>query len=504
MKNIAVIDIGSNSMRVLVYEIYPNKSFKIIDEEKRMTRLGALIDDNNNLSNKGIEKLLVTLDFFKILCKKNNVVETIVVATEAIRKANNKSYILSLIKEKTGLDIRILSGMEEYTYGYLTIKATMNIDNAILIDIGGSSMEITLVKDGEICIGVSLPLGSIPLTRLFSFNKPANKDYQLKFKNFIYKEFDKLPWLKDISNLPLIGIGGTARAIGKIHKKYIEYPFDLLHNYTMSFDEVKSIHNYVLGLTITQKSKLKGLPKERADIFTAPFSALTMLMNYCNCPSLKISQYGIREGVLYEKLLGNNINKVDFLNFSINNMLIYHNLNISHAEKIRELSNIIFNYLKESNLDNIDLETKILNISAQLHDIGLSISVKHVYKHSFYILINSLLAGLSHKEILMVAYTVALSGKFDYKLSDEYKKFLSKDETLICKRISVILCIAHKIDKYFYNSLEEVTILNDKDFFKLALPRLSVQYMKDSLPIEMDESFKKCFNKKLSIIELEN
>lgn len=504
MKNIAVIDIGSNSMRVLVYEIYPNKSFKIIDEEKRMTRLGALIDDNNNLSNNGIEKLLVTLDFFKILCKKNNVVEIIVVATEAIRKANNKSYILSLIKEKTGLDIRILSGMEEYTYGYLTIKATMNIDNAILIDIGGSSMEITLVKDGEICIGVSLPLGSIPLTRLFSFNKPANKDYQLEFKNFIYKEFNKLPWLKDISNLPLIGIGGTARAIGKIHKKYIEYPFNLLHNYTMSFDEVKSIHNYVLGLTITQKSKLKGLPKERVDIFTAPFSALTMLMNYCNCPSLKISQYGIREGVLYEKLLGNNINKVDFLNFSINNMLIYHNLNISHAEKIRELSNIIFNYLKESNLDNIDLETKILNISAQLHDIGLSISVKHVYKHSFYILINSLLAGLSHKEILMVAYTVALSGKFDYKLSDEYKKFLSKDETLICKRISVILCIAHKIDKYFYNSLEEVTILNDKDFFKLALPRLSVQYMKDSLPIEMDESFKKCFNKKLSIIELEN
>ena len=96
MKNIAVIDIGSNSMRVLVYEIYPNKSFKIIDEEKRMTRLGALIDDDNNLSIKGIEKLLVTLDFFKILCKKNNVIETIVVATEAIRRANNKSYILSL------------------------------------------------------------------------------------------------------------------------------------------------------------------------------------------------------------------------------------------------------------------------------------------------------------------------------------------------------------------------------------------------------------------------
>lgn len=502
MKNIAVIDIGSNSMRVLVYEIYSNNSFKIIDEEKRMTRLGEFIDDNNNLSPKGIEKLLITLDFFKILCEKNNVVETIVVATEAVRRANNKTYILSLIKEKTGLDIRILSGLEESAYGYTTIKATMNVDNAILVDIGGSSMEITLVKNKKICNGISLPLGSIPLTKLFPFDKPADKDYQLEFKKFIYREFDKLPWLKDGNNLPLIGIGGTARAIGKIHKKFITYPLDLLHNYTMSFDEVKLINNYVLDLTIAQKSKLKGLPKERVDIFTAPFSALTMLMNYCNCPLLKISQYGIREGVLYEKLLGENLNKIDILTFSINNLLTNHDLNINHAEKIRDLSNVIFNYLEKSDIKDKDLEKKILNVSAKLHDIGVSISVKHAYKHSFYIIINSLLAGLSHKEILMVAYTVALSGKFDYKLNDEYKQLLSKDDTMICKRVSVILCLTRKIDKYFYNSLKEVVIINDKDSFKLALPKLSVKYMKDSLPVEMDESFKKCFNKKLSIIPL--
>ena len=100
MKNIAVIDIGSNSMRVLVYEIYENNSFKIIDEEKRMTRLGQFIDETNNLSNEGIQKLLITLEFFKILCEKNNVAEIIVVATEAVRRANNKNEILSLVKEK--------------------------------------------------------------------------------------------------------------------------------------------------------------------------------------------------------------------------------------------------------------------------------------------------------------------------------------------------------------------------------------------------------------------
>ena len=102
----------------------------------------------------------------------------------------------------------------------------------------------------------------------------------------------------------------------------------------------------------------------------------------------------------------------------------------------------------------------------------------------------------------MVGYTVALSGKFDYKLVDEYKDILNKDDIMICKRLSVILCIAHKIDKYFYNSLTEVVIINEKDNFKLALPEISVKYMKDSLPLEMDESFKKCFDKNLSIVAL--
>jgi exopolyphosphatase/guanosine-5'-triphosphate,3'-diphosphate pyrophosphatase len=502
MKNIAVIDIGSNSMRILVYEIYKNRAFKIIDEEKRMTRLGQFIDEDNNLSNEAIQKLLITLEFFKILCEKNNVVEIIAVATEAIRRANNKKEILSLVKEKIKLDIRILSGLEESAYGYITIKSTMDIDDALLVDIGGSSMEITLVKNKIISNGISLPLGSIPLTKLFPFDTPADNNTTLEFKKFIYNEFDKLPWLTDAKNLPLIGIGGTSRAIGKIHKKFINYPLDLLHNYNIAFDEIKIMHNYVLNLNINQKSKLKGLPKERADIFTAPFSALVMLMSYCNCPNLKISQYGIREGVLYEKLLGQDINNIDTLDFSLNNILTTNDLNIPHAEKISDLSCVLFEYLENSDSKYLKLENKLLRISAKLHDVGIIISLKHAYKHGFYIIINSLIAGLTHKEILMVGYTVALSGKFDYKLADDYKNLLTKDDIMICKRLSLILCIAHKIDKYFYNSLTEVVIINEKDNFKLALPKVSVKYMKDSLPVEMDEIFKKCFAKKLSIVAL--
>lgn len=502
MKNIAVIDIGSNSMRVLVYEIYINNSFKIIDEEKRMTRLGQFIDESDNLTSEGIDKLLITLEFFKILCEKNNVEEIIVVATEAIRRAKNSDKIIALVKEKVNLDIRILSGLEESAYGYLAIKSTIDISNALLIDIGGSSMEITLVKDKKIVNGISLPIGSIPLTKLFPFDTSSNNDAILELKRFIFNEFDKLKWLKDGKNLPLIGIGGTARSIGKIHKKFINYPLDLVHNYTIAFDEVKTIHDYVLNLNISQRAKIKGLPSERADIFIAPFSSLVMLMNYCNSPILKISQYGIREGVLYEKLLGNEINNKDILDFSLDNILTTNDLNIVHAEKIRDLSHVLFEYLVNPTSKYLNLENRLLSISAKLHDIGVSISVKSASKHGFYIIINSLISGLTHKELLMVGYTVALSGKFDYKLADEYKALLSKDDILICKRLSVILSLAHLIDKYFYNSLTEVIVINEKDNFKLALPEISVKYMKDSLPDEIDSLFKKCFSKKLSIVPL--
>lgn len=502
MKNIAVIDIGSNSMRVLVYEIYEDNYYKIIDEEKRMTRLGEFITKSNTLSNQGIEKLLITLEFFKILCEKNNVVEIIVVATEAIRRAENKTEILSLVKEKLNLDIRILSGLEESAYGYLTIKSTIEINDALLIDIGGSSMEITLVKNKNILNGISIPLGSIPLTKLFPLNKRADNDVIFEFRKFIFNEFDNLTWLQDAFDLPLIGIGGTARTIGKIHKKLINYPLDLLHNYSISMDEIMTMYNYIIKLDMDQKYKVKGLSKERADIFTAPFSALVMLMTYCNCPYLKISQYGIREGVLYEKLLGKSIDNIDILDFSLNNILTTHDLNISHAEKISDLSSVLYEYLNTPYPKNSSLENKLLRISAKLHDTGVSISVKNSYKHGFYIIINSLIAGLTHKEILMVAYSVALSGKFDYKLTDEYKDFLTKEDILICKRLSLILCLAHKIDKYFYNSLTEVIIINEKDDFKLALPKISVKYMKDSLPPETEDLFAKCFSKKLSIVKL--
>lgn len=490
MNNIAIIDIGSNSMRVVIYELSKNNSFKIIDEEKRMVRLGEYIDKDDYLSEEGIIKLIISLEFFKVICRNNDVEEYIVVATEAIRRSKNQKKILDIVKKQIGLDIRILSGEEESIYGYIAVKCTIDFDNALLIDIGGSSMEISLIKDGNPENVVSLPLGSIPLTNKFPFKSAATPEEKLELKEFLYKEFDKLPWLKNGMHLPVIGIGGASRAIGKIQKKSIEYPLDILHNFSLSKDDVEAVFEKITSLELSDKYKVKGLPGERADIFTAPLGAINALMSYCKSSEFIISQYGLREGVIYERVLGKNIKNLSILDYSIKRIITNQGLNKEHSQKIWGLCALLSNKLELTNW-----EKKLLKAASKLHDIGVNVSIKHNYKHSFYMILNSEICGLTHIEILMVSYIIALSGKLDMKFSHDYKPLICKDHFLICKKLSLLLVISNTLDRYFYDNLKDIEILSNSKGLKIILPSSSVEYMEDYSGNDVKIAFKKSFEK---------
>jgi len=490
MNNIAVIDIGSNSMRVVIYKLSNNNSFKIIDEEKRMVRLGQYIDKSDYLSEEGINKLIISLEFFKVICRNNDVEEYIVVATEAIRRSKNQKAILAIVKEKIGLDIRILSGDEESIYGYIAVKCTIDFDNAILIDIGGSSMELSLIKDGTPVNVISIPLGSIPLTNKFPFKVAANNEEKKELKDFLYEEFDKLPWLKKGMHFPVIGIGGASRAIGKIRNKSIDYPLDVLHNYSISNEDIEEVFEKVASLDLIDKYKVKGLPRERADIFTAPLGAINTLMSYCKSNEFIISQYGLREGVIYERVLGKNIKNFNILDYSIKRIITNQGLNKEHSEKIWELCSLL-----SDKLDLNHREKKLLKVATKLHDIGVNVSIKHNYKHSFYMILNSEICGLTHKSILMTSYIIALSGKLDMKLANEYKPLISKEDYSICKKLSLLLIISNNLDRYFYDNLKDIEISNNHERLKIKLPSSSVEYLEDYAGSDVKTAFKKYFDK---------
>ena len=496
MKNIAIIDIGSNSIRIIIYKIFHNNAFKAIGTEKYPSKLGNLLEKDGSLSSKGIDLTINILKMFKNICKINNVTDIYVIATEAIRKAKNNKEFLPIIENKTGLKIKILSGFEEAFLGYLSVKSTLSIENALIVDIGGSSMEISLMKNKDIKAFISLPLGAIPLTKAFNFYENISKAQKDNLKNFLFKNFDDIPWLKEGLNFPIIGVSSTPRTIGKIYKKNISYPLDITHNFKISSETIESMYENIVSLTLDEKLHVKGLAKEKADIFTASLGAIYYLMDYCNSKELIVSEFGIKEGLLFKILNKKTEKEMTPLEFSLNNIMELNNLNKDYRDKIFNLSKSIY---KELNYEFFN--SNVLYACSSILNLGFSISLENVHKHSFYMILNSNLYGLSPKEILMCAYTVGLSKKDDFKLKSKYKEILLENDLIFCKRLSIILNLAKKIYTLENNSYD-ISVENHENTIYIALSKkLSKNtFIKETIENSINPNFNKYFNKNISII----
>lgn len=497
MKNIAIIDIGSNSIRIIIYKILHNNSFKTIGTEKYPSKLGSLLDDYGNLSSNGIDLAINVLKMFKNICKINNVSDIYVIATEAIRKAKNNKEFLPIIESKTGLKIKVLSDFEEAFLGYLSVKSTLNIENALIVDIGGSSMEISLMKNKEIKAFISLPLGAIPLTKAFDFYENISYNQKSDLKNFLFKNFNDIPWLKEGLGFPVIGVSSTPRTIGKIYKKNTNYPLDITHNFKISYETIDSMYENISSLTLDERLEVKGLSNEKADIFTAALGAIYYLMDFCNSNELIISEFGIKEGLLFKVLNKKHEKKITPLEFSLDNIMSLNGLNKDHRDKIFSLSKYIY---KELNYEFFNNE--ILYVCSSLLDLGFSISLENVHKHSFYMILNSTLYGLSPKEILMCAYTVALSKKEDFKLKSKYKEILLDDDIILCKKLSTILNLTKKINTLENNKSYDTLVESYEDTIYITLPKNlpNNTFIKETIENSIQPNFNKYFNKNISII----
>ena len=301
MNRRAIIDIGSNSVRLITYNINEHSNFEVINEAKETIRLGSYLTENNYLIDDGIEIAINVLKKFKIVCERSEVEEIYVVATEAIRRAINRRDVCNRIEAELALKINILSGKEEARYGYLAVKNSMKEKDAILLDLGGSSMEITLMKKGEFKESISLPLGCIPLTRMF--NNIESDEENIELIKFINNKLDEISWLTKNNKMNVIGIGGIAKHIGRVSKEDKNYPKELLHDYSMTREEVFKIYSDFLNLSINERDNFRGLSKKRAEIFAAPLGAILVILRYFNSDKFIISALGLREGIIYEKII---------------------------------------------------------------------------------------------------------------------------------------------------------------------------------------------------------
>lgn len=304
METVSIIDLGSNSLKLLICNMYKNNKLSSIYEKKIQIRLSDYCtDEENNLSPLGIYKLIYVLENFKTISDSYKSTKIITVATESLRKCSNIEYILEIIKKETDISIKLLSGYEEAYLGYVSTLNTLNYSDYFLVDIGGASVEISLIRNKQFVNFVSLPFGAVPISKQFNFRDKVLYKTSIDFRNTIYKEFDKLEWLKQEDTLPTICIGGSIKTLAHIYSlnnNTDEYTH--LHNLKINYDELSKINKYLCDLSYEDKINIKGLSRKRADIICGASNFINYFMDYTNSNNIIINKFGIREGIIYRML----------------------------------------------------------------------------------------------------------------------------------------------------------------------------------------------------------
>lgn len=500
MQTLGIIDIGSNSMHLLVVQIREDGSFKVIDELKENVRLGKQDDDEekNRLSLLKMAYALDTLGFYLDLCKALKVTEIITVATEAVRRATNQNEFVSAVKGEYGLDIRILSGEKEAYYDYYGVVNSLDIPDGLVMDIGGGSTELALFRDKKLVQAVSLPFGTITLTQMFDLENTIDERKNEKLRRFLLEKFGELDWI--CGDWPLIGIGGSFRNLGKIDRRIINYPLDVTHNYLMSANSVQNIADTIMQLPLNEREKIKGLSKERADIFPSALAEITALIAATEIRQIIISGSGIREGLVYEQLLTDQGPIPDILDHSLRNTMCNYNVDQPHARHIWKISLQLYEQLY-SELHIGPGLYKVLKTAALLHDCGINISFYNHHQHSFYEIINSRVNGLSQKELIMAALTTSMHRKDEVKIAAPFKALLTSQELLDVQKLGILLRIAENLDRRHNGNIYKIHCEVGTKHVTLYVSAKINPNFEIANALNSALSFKKVFNRQLFIEE---
>jgi len=403
-KRVAVIDIGSNSVRMVIYEKTSRFAFRILHESKSRVRLSENAYKNDGiLQDIPMQRTFLALKDFLTIIASFKARKTLCVATSALRDAPNKKDFLKLVNNKLGLKIKVIDGEKESYFGSIACANLLpQQENTLSLDIGGGSTEFSLINQKNVTNNISLNLGTVRLKELF-----FDKDDLSGAKKYIDKELSKLD---DLTPTSIVGIGGTFRAISAALMQLNNYPFDKLHAFESSKDEFSKFLSNILKTNEDDLINL-GIKKNRFDVIKPGALILSRILKKFTINKLITSGVGVREGVYLADLLRTSKDKLPTnYNTSVRYILDVHVDNISYANQLSNLAKSIFD-LTHTHL-GIDKKYRYeVGLAAKLCISGSNMHFYSKHKHSYHLVQNALEFGFTHKQIILISTLVRYAGR---------------------------------------------------------------------------------------------
>lgn len=447
-ERVGIIDIGSNSIRLVVYERIGAKSYRVIDESKESARLSATIAPDGSILQEDIARLVRILHDFQLLCRVHGVHTVRAVATAAIRNAVNGEEVVQRLRAQTGLPIEIVSGEEEARLGFLGMINTIDIADGFLIDIGGGSTEVSLFRHRKLVRSVSFPFGAVNTAKAYAEGGSVSAENAKRIRDKVAAAAKDEPWLTGQPGLSLIGLGGTIRSLCKIDQRLNKYPFSQTHQYELDKTALNRLAEWLPTLAPDARIKVDGLSRDRADIIVPGLLILHTLFLHINASRCIVSGAGLRDGIFYETAFPAEPLRADVLADSVQNLLAQHPaVSELHVEQVSRLATALF--------DNLSLAASfgararsLLQTAALLYRIGVTVDFYDYDRHTFYLMVHTRIDGLSHRESVLCALIASFRSKSRARsLMLHYKELLAEADPELVYRLGSLLQLAIALDR---------------------------------------------------------
>jgi exopolyphosphatase/guanosine-5'-triphosphate,3'-diphosphate pyrophosphatase len=441
----AVIDMGSNSFRLVVYRYVPGRWFRLVDEIREPVRLSEGTVDAR-ITPAALARASHAAELYAAYCEAAGIDTVDVVATSAVRDAANQPEVIEVLRAGR-LHVRVLSAEQEAWYGYLGAVNGSTLGDGWFMDLGGGSMQVGRVDDRHLTRSMSAPLGAVRLTESFLTGEQRSAKEVAALRRHVRTTLAEFGWIRGGGRV--VGIGGALRTLSVMQQRAERGPMSDPNGYQMTRSALTATIDTLLGIPASQRSRLPGLRTDRADIILAAALAIDEIMQAIGADLIEVCGQGLRDGVFLEHFLAPRTPPLlsDVRRSSVINAAESFGYEADHAAQIARVALLGFDATAAAGLHPGDPDERdLVWAAAMLHDVGVLVDYSAHHRHSEYLVLNAGLPGFVHREIALIACLVRGHRKGIPSL-EPFRPILRAGDTELFARDVALVRLAEQLER---------------------------------------------------------
>ncbi len=503
---IAVIDVGSNSIRSLVVDVLPDGSQRVLNDEREMVRLASGLTRRGRLSQQAVRRALAALKRMAEIARARGVRRFAVVGTSAIRQAGNRRAFIDRVRAETGLRLRVVSESEEARLAFESAALGFDLGDqpCAVVDIGGGSTELVLALGHHIQQDHSLRLGAVALTEEFLHTDPVRSKEFRRMRRAIRRRLKAARIEADPPPQFLIASGGTATSLAQIVMARQGLQGRPVLGFEMTQAELLHLHSALMRRTVAERRQMPGLSPDRGDIILAGATVLYEIMAHLKVNLLRVNARGIRHALLHRLIARRSatadapapkhpsrIAAAEAFGRSLR-------FEERHALQVRRVAESLFDQLAGP----LEIDTgarDLLTTAALLHDVGYVVGYRQHHKHAYRLIAHAQLEGFTPREREIVALIARYHRRSGPKKKQKPWWSLPKDDRVLVARLAALLRLADALDRRHSQRLREVRCSVSRRRVRLTLVSERELVVEGHAAEEKSGPFEEIFQRTLTI-----